>query len=110
MATKINYILEQGSTFAELTQGVRKDGSFFDLSDYTFRGQMRGDFTGSIVETFNITTTGSAVDGQLLIQLTASSSAEIPSGRYVYDVEIVSGSIVKRWQEGEILVTPEATK
>lgn len=110
MSTEINYILEQGSTFNVLTQGVRRDGSFFDLSDYTYRGQMRGDFSGSVVENFDVATTGSATDGRLLIQLAASQSAAIPAGRYVYDCEIVSGSIVRRWQEGKILVTPEVTK
>lgn len=110
MADVLNYVMEQGSTFTRVTFGkTNPAGALFDLSDYSIRGQIKQSFTGSLVENFNISLSGSAAQGGIVIQLTAAQSAAIPAGDYFYDVEIVSGSVVKRWQEGQLRVTPEVT-
>jgi hypothetical protein len=51
--------------------------------------------------------------GTIVVALTATQTAAIdatPSGQYVYDLELVSGSTVTRLVEGNFLVSPEVTR
>lgn len=110
MTDTINYTMKQGKTFVQVTEGVRISGDPFDLTDYTYRGQIRQAYTGSLVDNLSVALSGSAAEGILTIQLAASQSAEIDPGDYFYDVEVVSGSVIREWQRGEIRVLPEVTK
>jgi hypothetical protein len=111
MTTIRNYVAQQGETFTRVTIGkTNPDGDPFDLTDWTFAGQMRQSHTGSLVETFNMSLSGSAMQGALVMQLTAAQMAAVPGGDFDYDVEIYSGSIVRKWQKGIIRVEPEVTK
>ena len=48
--------------------------------------------------------------GQVTLSLTATVTAGLASGRYVYDVELTTGSTVSRVLEGLVTVSPEVTK
>ena len=48
--------------------------------------------------------------GVITISLTATQTAALKSGRYVYDCESASGSETLRVQEGILTVTPQVTK
>ena len=61
----------------------------------------------------NITTLTTAIAGSnVTISLTATQTAAVSSGNYVYDVEYTQsgGTIVERVAEGIITVSSEATK
>ena len=56
-----------------------------------------------------ITITGAT--GQVSITITAGATATIPSGTYVYDIELVApNTTVQRLLEGKFVVTPEVTR
>jgi hypothetical protein len=87
-----------------------------NLSGYTARMQVRDTYDGgsavvSITSGTGITLGGTA--GTILVELTATQTAAIdatPSGQYVYDLELVSGSTVTRLVEGTFIVSPEVTR
>jgi hypothetical protein len=56
------------------------------------------------------TVTIDALNGEVTLSLTATQTAALTAGRYVYDVELTIGSTVSRVIEGIVTVTPEVTK
>lgn len=109
MAEKTNLVIDQGSTYS--SNVVLKDinGDPVPLSGYTANSQMRRWYTSSNV-TASFATSINTATGTITLSLSSAQTAAIPSGRYVYDVEISDGSIVTRVAEGIVTVTPEVTK
>jgi hypothetical protein len=111
----VNRALEQGATFIRSFVYQDANGDAIDLSDYTARMQVRVDYTSDqkIIEltTQNAGITLGGVDGTILLQLSATDTAGLPSGNYVYDLEVESLSgIVTRLIEGRFDITPEVTR
>ena len=110
MATYSNLFIDQGSDFefsVDLTS-TNSTGSI-DLSTYNARGQMKKSYSSTTAIDFAITIDDSDT---LTAKLTALQTSALKAGRYVYDVEILSGdtpSIVTRVVEGQIEVTPRVT-
>jgi hypothetical protein len=49
--------------------------------------------------------------GVITLSLTATETAALAAGRYVYDLELVSsGGVVTRLLEGVVTVSPEVTR
>lgn len=107
MATKVNLIIDQGTTFSKSIDLKDANNNPLDVTDYESRGQLRKHYLSSNSISFSTSLT----EGQLTISLTANQTSSIVSGRHVYDVELInpSGSI-SRIMEGIITVTPEVTK
>jgi hypothetical protein len=105
----------QGASF-DYTLTWQTGGTPVNLSGYTARMQVRDTYDGgsavvSITSGTGITLGGTA--GTILVELTATQTAAIdatPSGQYVYDLELVSGSSVTRLVEGTFIVSPEVTR
>lgn len=107
MASKVNLIIDQGSTFSTTIE--LKDSSDNDLvvSEYSSRGQLRKHYASSNSVAFSITLT----DGLMVMSLTANQTSSLAPGRYVYDVELIDpANSVIRLIEGILTVTPEVTK
>ena len=103
----------QGATFdLNLTWNV--SGSPVNLTSYTARMQVRDTFdTATTVLNFTsgsgITLGGTA--GTILVEATAATTAGVPVGQYVYDLELVSaGSAVTRLIQGNLTLDPEVTR
>jgi hypothetical protein len=105
-----NFILEQGATFSrQLT--VKENGSAMSLSGYSVASKMRSTHDSSTVAGTFTCTVNDASGGKILLTMTATTTASIEEGVYVYDIEITSGSgTVTRLMEGNITVTPEVTR
>ena len=105
-----NFILEQGATFAR-TLTVKENNSAMDLTGYSVASKMRSTHdSGTVVGTFTCTISN-ASGGVITMALTASVTAAIEEGIYVYDLEITSGSgTVTRLLQGEVTVNPEVTR
>jgi hypothetical protein len=107
MALKANLVVDQGTTFASLIELLDQNDEAVNVTGYTARGQIRKHFSSTNAVSF---TTGLS-NGSLVISLTANQTANIISGRYVYDVELVdSTGTVIRILEGIVTVTPEVTR
>ena len=61
------------------------------------------DFTTSVYD---------AATGKIRLQMTATNTSLIPSGRYLYDIEITNTNTGAKTRvlEGIVMVTPEITK
>ncbi len=111
-AAKYDLVIDQGSDFAiDLT--ITEGGSAKNLTGYSGRAQMRSTHASSTVTaTFTCSVVGSAADGVMKMEMPAATTAGIAAGRYVYDLELYTGSnaIVKRLIEGTVTINPEVTR
>ena len=112
---RLNMECYQGASF-DYTLTWQTGGTPVNLSGYSARMQVRDGFDGgsaivNLTSGTGITLGGTA--GTIVVALTATQTAAIdatPSGQYVYDLELVSGSTVTRLIEGNFLVSPEVTR
>lgn len=113
MSADVGYysiVINQGSTFDLEFTLLDDDGNPVDLTGTSVRGQIRKTYSSTTpVATFTLVGTLSS-DGRVLLRLSATETANISSGKYVYDVEWVNGSTVSRILEGKVIVRPEVTK
>ena len=109
MATISNLYVDQGSTFSCIVTLTNQDGSLIDLTGYTVKSQFRKSYQSSQGYTFT-STVYDAVNGQVRLELDPETTVDIRAGRYLYDVEITSGSQKFRVLEGIVVITPEITK
>lgn len=107
--------INQGATFSQVINW--KTGSpaaFVNTTGYTARMQARPSYTSATV-TAELTTSNGRISltnaGVITLSLTATETAALAAGRYVYDLEMVSsGGQVTRLLEGVLTVTPEVTR
>lgn len=108
MATKLNLTIDQGSEFANTFTVVYANGTAWDLTGYTGRGQMRKSPTSSTAKDFTVSP---VANGQVTLSMTSAYSANVAAGRWLYDVEVVAANgDVTRVREGIVTVTPEMTR
>jgi len=108
MATKLNLIIDQGATYTNSSIiAYDTSNTAINLSTYTVASKLRKHYTSTNAISF--TATGNST-GYVSLTLIANVTANITSGRYVYDVEVTSNTgIVTRVKEGIVTVTPNAT-
>jgi len=109
-AGKHNIIIDQGATF-ELTLTIKIGGSVKDLTGYSARAMLRSKLEATDSTAFTCTVTN-ASGGVLTMGLTPAQTDAISAGRYVYDLEIFTGSdaIVNRIIEGYVEVKRGVTR
>lgn len=110
MATKTNFVLDQGSDFSVTIDVTTVAGTVFDLSGYTAAAKLAKHWSSSNNYSLTATVTD-ASDGQITLSANNSTTGAIPPGRYNYDVEVTSNTgTVTRVLQGIVTVTPEITK
>jgi hypothetical protein len=109
MSGKYNIVAEQGATF-NLNFRVETDGTAWNLSDYTFAMQVRRS-TASSTTLLDITSATMTSLGHVSVTVSATDMADVPAGRWVYDIELTSsGDEVTRILEGRFIVSPQVTQ
>lgn len=109
MSGKYNIVAEQGATF-NLNFRVETDGTPWDLSDYGFAMQVRRS-TSATTTLLNLDTASMNSVGHVSVTVSAADMADVPAGRWVYDIELTSsGAEVTRILEGRFIVTAEVTQ
>jgi len=109
MAVYANLTVDQGSDFS-VEIGVESDTGAIDISNYTYRGQIRKTYSSSTAVDF-YTSTNNPAAGKLNISLSSVQTTAMKAGRYVYDVEMVDSiGNVTRVIEGQLEVTPRVTR
>jgi hypothetical protein len=111
MASILNQIIDQGSTWSKQITVYQTDGTTVqNLTGYTVSSQLRKNYTSTAYTTINATN-NSPTNGIIVMSLTAVQTAALKSGRYVYDLQITAAdSTVTRVIEGVITFRPEVTK
>lgn len=111
MAAKANLVIEQGTDFSTTLTVQDTNGNATDLTGYTAAGQIRKHYTSNSAINFTISFSSPRSDGTITISLGRTTTSNMEHGRYVYDVEITSGSDVRsRLVEGIVTITPEVTR
>lgn len=111
MAIYANLLADQGSNFVSKITVNNDAGSPLNLTGYTAKGQVRKSYASTTQYDLHATVDADPTTGIIDIDLTASQTASMRAGRYVYDVEITSGAgVVTRVVEGQLEVTPRVTR
>lgn len=109
MGTKLNLVVDQGSSFSTTLNLTDDDGDVINLTGYTAAGQLRKHYTSSNSVSFTITLGGA--NGTVTLAMSSNTTANIAAGRYVYDVELTDNAgLVSRLFEGIVTVTPQVTR
>lgn len=112
MAT-YDFTAGQGETFDRTVTWEISDVAV-NVTGYTARLQVRKSHRStsavvSLTSSSGLTLGGSA--GTIQIVISATATAALDAGRYVYDLELVSaGGAVTRVLEGAFVLTPEVTR
>jgi hypothetical protein len=114
MASEVNFTLDQGSTFSQTLVYKDAEGNLVDLTNYTARSKARESLESNTV-VWNLTSgngiTLGGPTGEITITVAASTTATYEAGStFVYDLELVNGSIVTRLIQGVITVSGEVTR
>lgn len=112
MAGYVELYIDQGATFnnvVNLTDDLTNAN--VNLTGYQVRSQMRRSYySANSTATINCAITGIS-SGEITMSLSASQTANIKAGRYLFDLEIEdSANTVTRVLEGIITVTPQITR
>lgn len=110
MAAFSELVIEQGATFRTTLNVEDTAGTAINLYAYTAESQMRKSYYSSSATSITATVTGTA-NGEITLFMSAANTANVTSGRYVYDVKVTSpANIVTRVVEGIVTVLPSVTR
>ncbi len=111
MSAKYNLICDQATTFNWQFQ-IKNDSTPWDLTNYTATMTVRP-FVGASTTTIVASTANGRIalqsQGRVVVNISASDTANIPASRYVYDLVLNSGGTVTRILEGKFVVTGAVT-
>lgn len=114
MAASIyNILCDQGETYEQSLIYQNSDGTAVDITGATARMMVRTDYAAtttvvSLTEVAGITLGGAA--GTIDLTITDTQTAALAAGKYVYDLELIMGSKVKKLIRGDFIVRAEVTK
>ena len=105
----VNFVLDQGATFEKTITAQNSASGNVTISSGTCASKMRqSTYSGNNIHTFSTSVTGSNVT----ISMTATNTANVAAGQYVYDIEYTQSdtTTVERLAEGIVTVSPQSTK
>jgi hypothetical protein len=113
-ASLYHIICEQGATLVRVVVYKDSAGTPVNLTGYSARMKVRTSRSADGVY-LALATSGQGITvdsvGEIEITVPAVTTARIPSGRYYYDLEVVSSTgVVNRVVEGDFTVTGEVTR
>ncbi len=114
MAGTHDFVCEQGATFAREITWIDSSGIPVNNTGYTARMQVRATAASASTLLSIGSATGEIVlggaNGKITITVSATVTAAITAGCYVYDLEMVSGVTVYRILQGNFTVDAEVTR
>lgn len=102
---QINLVMEQGTTFTSSIQLIDSTNNSINLASYTGVADIRRSYASvNVTASFTVSTNST---GYVILGMTANASAQIPYGRYDYDVLLTDGTgIVSKVVSGKLIVNP----
>ena len=113
-AGTLDFTIEQGATF-NLLLTWKIDDVPVNITNWTARLQARVDVEDTEV-ILSLTTSNGGITlggaaGTISLDQTATQTALLPAGTFVYDLELISGvGVVTRLVQGELNISPEVTR
>jgi len=113
-AGTLDFTIEQGATF-NLLLTWKIDGTPVNITNWTARLAARVDVEDTEV-ILSLTTSNGGITlggaaGTISLNQTATQTALLPAGTYVYDLELISAvGAVTRLVQGELNISPEVTR
>lgn len=108
----VNLTIQKGSTW---TQSIRwlSSGEVVNITGFTARMKVKKSYYATLVE-FQLTTENNRILlggelGTIEMGLTASETEQLIPGKYVYDLELINGSLITNLMNGQITVLNEVT-
>jgi hypothetical protein len=104
-----------GATYSQtINWKTGSPAAFVNTTGFSARMQLRTSYSAATAS-LELTTTNGRISltnaGVITLSLTATETAALAAGRYVYDLEMVSsGGQVTRLLEGVVTVSPEVTR
>ena len=112
MAAYVELFMDQGATFnniINLTDDLTNDS--LNISGYLVQSQMRRSYYSANASASISCTITNAANGEITLSLSASETANIKAGRYLFDIQTTDRSNnVVRVLEGIMTVTPRITR
>jgi len=112
MAAYVELVVDQGTTFnnvINITDDVTN--AAVNVSGYSFESQIRRSYYSANITANIICTITNASNGEVTMSISASNTANIKPGRYVFDVKSTDDlNAVSRILEGIITINPSVTK
>ena len=109
-----NATIDQGATWSVTVLYKDSAGAPINLTGYTAAMQVRQQYSSADADLTLTTSNGgitiTGATGTVLITMTATQTAALEEGYYVYDVELTSGAVVDRLIQGQLTVAPEVTR
>jgi hypothetical protein len=109
-----NIVCDQGATLLRTLTYRDSSDALVNLTGFTGRMQVRADVesTGTVLSltTENGGLTLGGALGTILVTVSATATAAVAAGTYVYDLELVQGSTVTRLVQGSFEVRAEVTR
>lgn len=110
MAATRNITIYQGDTYAHELRIRNSANANVNITSRTYTGQIRKKRNSdTIAATFTSEITDGA-NGVVVLTLSASNSANIAAGTYVYDFQEVNGATVTTLITGNAVITGEVTR
>ena len=110
MSGKLDLTIEQGATFSRTITIKDSSNVAVNITSDTFAGEVRKRHqSGTTEAAFTFTITDGA-NGEVTATISATDTAAMDAGDFVYDIEWTSGATVTRLLEGTATVTPEVTR
>jgi autotransporter adhesin len=109
-AAYTNLYIEQGTTYSTTITLDDVNNNAYNLTGYKANSQIRKSYYSTNASGFFTTTIGTS-NGTVTLSLSASTSANIAPGRYVYDTKIIdSSNNVTRILEGIVEIAPSVSR
>lgn len=116
-AGSYNIVCDQGATFGLSMTYKDANGAIINLTTYTARMQVRSKASAPTTILSLTSSPGAGITlggaaGTIVISISASSTAALEPGDYVYDLELVNttSSAVTRLIQGKFKVSAEVTR
>ena len=111
MAAYSEITIEQGANLTSTITVTDTQGDAVNLTTYSASSQLRKSYYSSSANTISAIITGNS-NGQITLSMTASNTAALTPGRYVFDLVITNSvdNSVTRVIEGTAVVLPSVTR
>jgi hypothetical protein len=103
--------IDQGTDFETDLDLIADDGTTINVHGYVFNGQIRKAYTSANTSASFLFNTADANNGNVTVWMDSANTANIPYGRYVYDIKMTDlRNITTRVVEGILTINPSVSR